>query len=123
MGVKLIRDAVCDICGKPCSFIEETIYHEKVCEKYRIKRKVSKSNPYHYVEITSKAFDTYFGEYAETKLVLCGDCDSDLNKYLSEKRREYRPNCETCQYYDTDRQDQPCCGCVDGCNYESEVTE
>ena len=26
--------------------------------------------------------------------------------------------CETCQYYDTDRQDQPCCGCANGCNYE-----
>ena len=32
--------------------------------------------------------------------------------------------CENCRYYDTDRQDQPCCGCVDGCNYEeSEVQE
>ena len=32
--------------------------------------------------------------------------------------------CETCQYYDTDRQDQPCCGCVNGCNWEeNEVTE
>lgn len=30
--------------------------------------------------------------------------------------------CETCQYYDTDRQDQPCCSCVDSCNWEeSEV--
>lgn len=26
--------------------------------------------------------------------------------------------CETCLYYDTDRQDQPCCGCICGCNYE-----
>jgi hypothetical protein len=26
--------------------------------------------------------------------------------------------CETCAYYDTDKHDQPCCGCVDGENYE-----
>lgn len=122
MGVKLIRDAVCDICGKQCSFIEEKTYHEKMCEKYQIKLKVSKGNPYHYVEITSKCFDSLFGDIVETKLVLCGDCDSDLFKYLSKKRREYRPNCETCRYYGTDHENQPCCSCANGCNYEeSEV--
>jgi hypothetical protein len=26
--------------------------------------------------------------------------------------------CETCVYYDTDRNDQPCCGCCGGVNYE-----
>ena len=29
--------------------------------------------------------------------------------------------CENCVYYDTDRTDQPCCSCVGGCNFESEV--
>lgn len=29
--------------------------------------------------------------------------------------------CENCVYYDTDLTDQPCCGCVGGCNFESEV--
>lgn len=29
--------------------------------------------------------------------------------------------CENCVYYDTDRTDQPCCGCVGGCNFEIEV--
>ena len=28
--------------------------------------------------------------------------------------------CENCVYYDCDRQDQPCCSCVGGCNFESE---
>lgn len=28
-----------------------------------------------------------------------------------------------CVYYDTDRQDPPCCGCVNGSNFESEVSE
>ncbi len=26
--------------------------------------------------------------------------------------------CETCIYYDTDKDDQPCCSCVEGENYE-----
>lgn len=26
--------------------------------------------------------------------------------------------CESCAYYDTYRNDQPCCSCVDGVNYE-----
>ena len=30
-------------------------------------------------------------------------------------------SCENCVYYDTDRTDQPCCSCVGGCNFESEV--
>ena len=29
--------------------------------------------------------------------------------------------CENCVYYDTDRTDQPCCSCVDWCNFEGEV--
>ena len=27
-------------------------------------------------------------------------------------------SCETCIHYDTDLDDQPCCGCVDGENWE-----
>lgn len=29
--------------------------------------------------------------------------------------------CENCVYYDNDKYDQPCCSCVCGCNFESEV--
>ncbi len=29
--------------------------------------------------------------------------------------------CENCAYYDMGRTDQPCCSCVGGCNFESEV--
>lgn len=31
--------------------------------------------------------------------------------------------CESCVYYDTDRNDQPCCSCVGGCNFESDISE
>ena len=30
-------------------------------------------------------------------------------------------SCENCVYYDIDRNDQPCCSCVGGCNWKSEV--
>lgn len=30
-------------------------------------------------------------------------------------------SCKTCIYYDTDRNDQPCCSCVDWENWESEA--
>lgn len=29
-----------------------------------------------------------------------------------------REECETCAYYDTDRDDMPCCYCHDGENWE-----
>lgn len=31
--------------------------------------------------------------------------------------------CETCAYYDTNKDDQPCCGCVDGVNYERRIDD
>jgi hypothetical protein len=31
--------------------------------------------------------------------------------------------CENCVYYDTDRTDQPCCCCVNTCNFEKESEE
>ena len=37
-----------------------------------------------------------------------------LDDYVEEE-------CETCSYYNTDRNDQPCCSCVDYENWESEV--
>lgn len=27
-------------------------------------------------------------------------------------------SCESCVYYDTDRNEQPCCYCIDGENFE-----
>ena len=33
-------------------------------------------------------------------------------------------HCDSCIYFDTDKDEQPCCSCFDGVNYEkSEVTE
>ena len=45
--------------------------------------------------------------------------------YVKQICHRYTPkeSCENCVYYDTDRQDQPCCGCVNGLNFESEVSE
>jgi hypothetical protein len=32
-------------------------------------------------------------------------------------------DCASCTYYNTDQKDQPCCGCVGGCNYEESEVE
>lgn len=33
---------------------------------------------------------------------------------------EKMKKCETCKYYDTDKDDMPCCTCCDGVNYEAD---
>lgn len=49
------------------------------------------------------------------------------NKVLNERLESvetYFRTCEDCAYYDTDKGDMPCCGCVDKINFEPmEVTE
>ena len=41
---------------------------------------------------------------------------------LWEDANTFKTSCETCRYYDTDRDDQPCCSCVYEENWErSEV--
>ena len=38
---------------------------------------------------------------------------SFIDGHIDDPRR-----CEDCVYYDTNRNDQPCCGCVGRCNFE-----
>ena len=42
---------------------------------------------------------------------------------LREKINSIDECCETCVYYNTDKDDQPCCSCVDGKNWERDVKE
>ena len=37
--------------------------------------------------------------------------------------RAMREECETCAYYNTDRDDMPCCSCEDGENWEEANAE
>lgn len=32
-------------------------------------------------------------------------------------------DCETCVYYDMGKDEQPCCGCIDGVNYKEGSNE
>lgn len=45
----------------------------------------------------------------------------EFEKWLKESRNLFEmSDCETCAYYDTDRNDQPCCSCVGQENWEAE---
>ena len=45
--------------------------------------------------------------------IIMGGGVSLIDGHVDEPRR-----CEDCVYYDTDRNDQPCCSCVGRCNFE-----
>lgn len=49
--------------------------------------------------------------------------EEELKEFEEWLNEGYTTNicCETCVYYDTDPDDQPCCSCVEGENWESEV--
>ena len=46
--------------------------------------------------------------------------EEELREFEEWLNKGYTTNtwCETCTYYDTDRDDQPCCNCLDGTNWE-----
>lgn len=44
----------------------------------------------------------------------CRVCVSDIFNREDSKKKA----CEDCEYYNTDRDDQPCCSCIIGNNFE-----
>ena len=81
MGVKIIRSAICDRCGKECSCIQEKTINEKVLEHYDVKTKVITENIYHYTEVSLRDFDSRFGGI-KTTFILCGKCISKLEDFF-----------------------------------------
>lgn len=82
MGVKIIRSAICDRCGKECYCVQEKIINEKALEQYDIKTKVITENIYHYTEISLRCFDSRFSDNEEMNFALCGKCVSELGDFL-----------------------------------------
>lgn len=87
MGVELIRKAVCDRCGRECSYIEEKTLHEEVCEHYDVKVNQFYNNKFHYTEMTLQGFDDRFDCRKDT-FILCGLCVFKLGKWLENKEIE-----------------------------------
>ena len=83
MGVKIIRDATCDCCGKECSYISTRV----VKEQEGITQKVFETNIYNYTELILKGFDSRFAEIGESTIVLCGECVDSLVKWLNNKAK------------------------------------
>ena len=78
MGVKIIRDATCDRCGKKCSHITTRVLDTRD----NAERKYVENNIYKYTEVILKGFDGRFSETPETSMVLCGKCLDSLEKWL-----------------------------------------
>ena len=51
--------------------------------------------------------------YSEADYLYLGFNEADGCLFIEDNKC-----CETCQYYDTDMDDQPCCSCFDGENWE-----
>lgn len=83
MGVKIIRDATCDCCGKKCSYTSTRV----VKEQEGITQKVFETNTYNYTELILKGFDSRFSEIGESTIVLCGECVGSLVKWLNNKAK------------------------------------
>ena len=58
---------------------------------------------------------TDMGGFFPIRNVSQGFNEADGCVFLDDYEEE---NCETCAYYDTDKNDQPCCSCVDWENWE-----
>lgn len=82
MGVKIIRSAICDRCGKKCSCVQEQTLNEKAMEHYNLKTKVITENIYHYTEVCLRGFDSCLGDSTKTTFVLCGNCVSEFGDFL-----------------------------------------
>ena len=88
MGVQLIRDAICDRCGKKCSHISEKVYKHIDDEVANHKFKHIESFHYHYNEIQIKFFDDRFPNTESATTVLCDDCMSAFSSWLRNKEDE-----------------------------------
>ena len=61
---------------------------------------------------------TGIGGYYEITNVCRGFNEEDGYVFLDDYIEE---DCETCMYYNTDKNDQPCCSCIDWENWEKSV--
>lgn len=81
MGLKLFRQAICDRCGKSCSFISESILREYKTKERDTKIKQINTNAYHYTEIIAVGYDHRF-ERKKHNFILCGSCINEFEEFL-----------------------------------------
>ena len=90
MGLKLIRQATCDRCGRECSGVVEQILREEEAQKYDVRIKRLNNNVYHYTEMTLQGYDNRF-ECRTDKLIFCGKCNRELEEFIIEGRKRSEP--------------------------------
>ena len=82
MGLQIIKDAICDRCGRKCSHISEKTYKQIDDEVANCKFKYIESFHYHYTEVELNFHDDRFPADASAKTILCGECTESLNNWL-----------------------------------------
>ena len=88
MGLQIIKKAVCDRCGRKCSYLSETTYKQIDDEVANCKFKYVEASHYHFTELELKFCDDRFPEESSAKTILCGECTESLKKWLMNKENE-----------------------------------
>lgn len=83
MGVKIVRQATCDRCGRQCSGVYEKVLSQDVCDEYKLTKNFTE-NFYHYTEMILNAYDNRFESGIKEPIILCGKCVDKLSEWLKE---------------------------------------
>ena len=83
MGVEIVRNVVCDRCGKKCS----TLYQKKTLTPLNLTELSYTENIYHYTEMHLIDYDSRFDCDYQKPFILCGDCVDKLGEFLKRGRR------------------------------------
>ena len=106
---------------------ERLIYVDVVKEaSERLKELTEGTQPYTIKRASQIYTPVELARLYEEKIIRCDELQKEkkkLNEEIEKMKKRMKNMCESCVYYDTDRNDQPCWNC-DGQNYEKcEVEE
>lgn len=82
-----------------------------------LKEKLNQFDDYLIVMIPNREYGSGDSMFPDTPALHISQGVNELDGYVFIDDYEEQ-DCDTCAYYDTDRDDQPCCSCVDGANWE-----
>lgn len=88
MGLKIIKDATCDRCGRKCSHISERTYKQISNEAADCNLKHIESFHFHFTELELSFCDDRFPRESSAKIILCGECTELFSVWLKDKENE-----------------------------------
>ena len=88
MGLKIIKDATCDKCGRKCSHISERTYKQINNEAADCNLKHIESFHFHFTELELNFCDDRFPKESSAKIILCEECTESFSDWLMNKENE-----------------------------------